>query len=63
MQVDKLDIDKTAKLVSDKSKPVPTELSKLSVLVKTDVVKKKDYNAEIFANAKILQIKCLVLLA
>ena len=28
-------------------KPVPTDLSKLSDVVKNDVVKKKDYNAKI----------------
>ena len=38
-EVDKLDIDK---LVS-----VPTDLSKLSNLVKNDVIKKSDYNAKI----------------
>ena len=38
-EVDKLDIDK---LVS-----VPTDLSKLSNVVKSDVVKKTDYNAKI----------------
>ena len=35
-EVDKLDIDKL--------KPVPTDLSKLSNVVKNDVVKKTDYN-------------------
>ena len=35
-KVDKLDIDKL--------KPVPTDLSKLSNVVKNDVVKKADYN-------------------
>ena len=35
-EVDKLDIDKLV--------PVPTDLSKLSDLVKNDVVKKVDYN-------------------
>ena len=35
-EVDKLDIDKL--------KPVPTDLSKLSNVVKNDVVKKADYN-------------------
>ena len=35
-KVDKLDIDKL--------KPVPTDLSKLSDVVKNDVVKKTDYN-------------------
>ena len=38
-EVDKLDIDKL--------KPVPTDLSKLSNVVKNDVVKKTDYNAKI----------------
>ena len=28
-------------------KPLPTDLSKLSYVVKNDVVKKKDYNAKI----------------
>ena len=35
-EVDKLDVDKL--------KPVPTDLSKLSNVVKNDVVKKTDYN-------------------
>ena len=35
-EVDKLDVDKL--------KPVPTDLSKLSDVVKNDVVKKTDYN-------------------
>ena len=35
-QVDKLDVDKL--------KPIPTDLSKLSDVVKNDVVKKTDYN-------------------
>ena len=35
-EVDKLDVDKL--------KPVPTDLSKLSDVVKIDVVKKTDYN-------------------
>ena len=35
-EVDKLDIDKL--------KPVPTDLSKLSNVVKNDVIKKADYN-------------------
>ena len=35
-EVDKID--------TDKSKPVPTDLSKLSNFVKIDVVKKTDYN-------------------
>ena len=35
-EVEKLDIDKL--------KPVPTDLSKLSAVVKNDVVKKTDYN-------------------
>ena len=39
IEVDKLDIDKLA--------PVPTDLSKLSDVVKNDVVKKSDYNTKI----------------
>ena len=39
IEVDKLDIDKLA--------PVPTDLSKLSDVVKNDVVKKADYNTKI----------------
>ena len=35
-EVDKLDVDKL--------KPIPTDLSKLSDVVKNDVVKKSDYN-------------------
>ena len=35
-EVDKLDVDKL--------KPIPTDLSKLSDVVKNDVVKKTDYN-------------------
>ena len=35
-KVDKLDVDKL--------KPIPTDLSKLSDMVKNDVVKKTDYN-------------------
>ena len=38
-EVEKLDIDKL--------RPVPTDLSKLSVVVKNDVVKKTDYNTKI----------------
>ena len=38
-EVDKLDIDKLV--------PVPTDLSKLSDVVKNNVVKKTDYNAKI----------------
>ena len=38
-EVDKLDIDKLV--------PVPVDLSKLSDVVKNDVVKKTDYNAKI----------------
>ena len=38
-EVDKLDIDKLV--------PVPVDLSKLSDVVKNDVVKKADYNAKI----------------
>ena len=46
-EVDKLDIDKLSELAPDKLKPVPADLSKLSDVVKNDVVKKKDYNAKI----------------
>ena len=38
-EVDKLDIDKW--------KPIPTDLSKLSDVVKNDVVKKSDYNKSV----------------
>ena len=38
-EVDKLDVDKL--------KPIPTDLSKLSDVVKNDVVKKTDYNTKI----------------
>ena len=38
-EVDKLDIDKLV--------PVPTDLSKLSNVVKNDVVKKTDYNTKV----------------
>ena len=71
--VDKLDIDKLKnvpsglsnfkrkvdKLDVDKLVPVPVDLSKLSDVVKNDVVKKDVYNAKI---KKILKIKYLVLL-
>ena len=49
-KVDKLDIDKLAH--------VPVDFSKLSNVVKNDVVKKTEYNA----NVKILKIKDLILL-
>ena len=42
-KVDKLDIDK---LDADKLKPVPTDLSKLSNVVKNDVVKKDVFDAK-----------------
>ena len=49
-KVDKLDVDKLL--------PVPVDLSKLSVVVKDDVVKKDVYNAKIKnANAKINEVK------
>ena len=38
-KVDKLDLDKLL--------PVPVDLSKLSVVVKNDVVKKDEYNTKI----------------
>ena len=43
-EVDKLDINKLT--------PVPVDLSKLSHLLKNDVVKKTDYNAKITALEK-----------
>ena len=46
-EVDKLDIDKLSELDADKLKLVPTDLSKLSDVVKNEVVKKKDYKANI----------------
>ena len=45
--VDKLDIDKLAELDADKLKPAPVDLSKLSDVVKNDVVQKDVYNAKI----------------
>ena len=52
--VDKLDIDKLSNLKStvykldvDKFAPVPVDLSKLSDVVKSDVVKKNEYNVNI----------------
>ena len=48
-KVDKLDIDKLI--------PVPDNLSKLSNVVKNEIVKKTGYNAKI----KILKIKYLIL--
>ena len=47
-EVDKLDIDKLV--------PVPVDLSKLSGVVKNDVVKKTDYNAKIIEINKIPNI-------
>ena len=47
LEADKLDIDKLYELDADKFKFVPTDLYKLNDLVKSDVVKKKDYNAKI----------------
>ena len=43
----KLDTDKLSELDPDKLKPVSTDLSKLSDVVKNGVSKKKDYNAKI----------------
>ena len=40
LQVDKLDIDKLEKLNVDKLKPAPTDLSKLSGVVKMMLLKK-----------------------
>ena len=50
-EVDKLDIDKLV--------PVPVDLSKLSGVVKNDVVKKTDYNAKIIEINKIPDISNL----
>ena len=47
VEVDKLDIDKLEKLNADELKPVPTDLNKLSDVVKNDVAKKDIYNAKI----------------
>ena len=46
-EIDKLDIDKLEKLDLDKLPPIPTDLSKLSNVVKHDVVKKDVYDAKI----------------
>ena len=50
-EVDKLDVDKL--------KPIPTDLSKLSDVVKNDVVKKTDYNKLV---TKVDNINTVVLL-
>ena len=42
----KLDIDKLEKLDVDKLVPVPTDLSKLSNVLKNGVVEKTEYNAK-----------------
>ena len=47
LEVDKLDIDKLEKLNADELKPVPTDLNKLSAVVKNDVAQKDIYNAKI----------------
>ena len=47
LEVDELDIDKLEKLNADELKPVPTDLNKLSDVVKNDVAKKDIYNAKI----------------
>ena len=57
-EVGKLDFDKSSELDADKLKPAPTDLSKLSDVVKNDVAQKKDYNVKI----KRLNIKYLVFL-
>ena len=49
---------KVDKLDADKLVPVPVDLSKLSHVVKNDVVKEYVYNAKI----KIIEIKYLILL-
>ena len=46
-EVDKLDIDKLSELDGDKLKLFPVDLSKLSDVIKNDVVKKDLYNAKI----------------
>ena len=51
-EVDKLDIDKLV--------PIPTDLSKLSDLVKDDVVKKTDYN-KLFAKVNNIDTSDFVL--
>ena len=47
LEVDKLDVDKLEKLNANELKPVPTDLNKLSDVVKNDVAKKDIYNAKI----------------
>ena len=46
-EANNLDIDELAELDADKLKTVPVDLSKLSDVVKNDVVKKDVYNAKI----------------
>ena len=46
-EIDKLDIGKLSELDADTLKSILTDLSKLSDVVKNDVVKKKDYNGKI----------------
>ena len=58
LEVDKLDIDKLEKLNADELKPVPTDLNKLSDVVK-NVLLKKIY---IMLRSKILMTKYLILL-
>ena len=47
LEANKLDIDELEKLSIDELKPVSTDLSKLSDIVKNDVVKKDVYHAKI----------------
>ena len=56
-EVDKLHVDKLSELDADKLKSVPTDLIKLSNVLKNDVVKKK----VIMLRSKILKIKYVVL--
>ena len=56
--VDKLDIDKSEKLDIDKLTPAPTDLSKLSNVIKMILLKKMF----MMLRSKILKIKYLVLL-
>ena len=60
--VDKLDIDKLAELDADELKPVPVDLSKLSDVVKNDVVQKDVYNAKI-RNIEVKIVKSITNLA
>ena len=56
-EVDKLHVDKLSELDADKLKSVPTDLIKLSDVLKNDIVKKK----VILLQSKVLKIKYVVL--